>query len=158
LYDPKTCTWFLRNELTTGMADLTFGFGAPGSGWLPVVGDWASASGTQALAAGGVLASATAPLSQATLQPIVAGAGASSSSLAVMTQPSYVTAPAADAEFARLGSGTQLQAVDPQAVDQMAGLGDLDTPATSTVSAMLPTGIRRNVSVGEIDAIFAQQG
>jgi parallel beta-helix repeat protein len=40
LYDPKTCTWYLRNELTTGVADITIGYGPPGAGWLPLVGDW----------------------------------------------------------------------------------------------------------------------
>jgi hypothetical protein len=40
LYDPKTCTWYLRSELTTGVADITLGYGPPGAGWLPVVGDW----------------------------------------------------------------------------------------------------------------------
>jgi hypothetical protein len=40
LYDPKTCTWYLRNSLTTGVADITIGYGPPGAGWLPLVGDW----------------------------------------------------------------------------------------------------------------------
>jgi hypothetical protein len=40
LYDPKSCTWYLRNSLTTGVADITIGYGAPGQGWQPVVGDW----------------------------------------------------------------------------------------------------------------------
>jgi hypothetical protein len=40
LYDPKTCTWYLRNELTTGVADITIGYGPAGAGCLPVVGDW----------------------------------------------------------------------------------------------------------------------
>jgi hypothetical protein len=137
MYDPATCTWYLRNELSTGVADITFGFGAAGAGWLPVVGDWGGAPGPQALAAGSALVTATAsaPLSQADF-----------------IDPT----PAADVEFARLGSGTQVQAIDSQAVDQLAGLGGLDTPATSTVSGLLPTGVRRNVSPGEIDAIFAQ--
>jgi hypothetical protein len=45
LYDPATCTWYLRNELTTGAADITIAYGPPGQGWLPLVGDWAG-SGT----------------------------------------------------------------------------------------------------------------
>jgi hypothetical protein len=40
LYDPKTCTWYLRNELTTGVADITIGYGPPEAGWEPIVGDW----------------------------------------------------------------------------------------------------------------------
>ena len=40
MYDPATGTWYLRNALSTGVADMTFGFGSPGAGWLPVVGDW----------------------------------------------------------------------------------------------------------------------
>ena len=40
LYDRKTCTWYLRNELTTGVADITIGYGPAGAGWQPVVGDW----------------------------------------------------------------------------------------------------------------------
>jgi len=78
--------------------------------------------------------------------------------------------PAKDEEFARLGSGSQLQAVDPQAVDRMdlltvvehelghvAELDDLNSSATSLMSGMLPTGVRRNVTANEVDAIFAQQ-
>jgi Tol biopolymer transport system component len=40
LYDPVASVWYLKNDCTGGMADATFGFGAPGAGWLPVVGDW----------------------------------------------------------------------------------------------------------------------
>ena len=43
LYDPKTCTWMLRNSLTTGVADITFSYGAAGQGWKPVAGDWPAA-------------------------------------------------------------------------------------------------------------------
>jgi hypothetical protein len=40
LYDRQTACWYLRNSNTTGAADITFGFGVPGSNWVPVVGDW----------------------------------------------------------------------------------------------------------------------
>jgi hypothetical protein len=39
-YDRQTATWYLRNSNTTGVADITFGFGVPGSNWVPIVGDW----------------------------------------------------------------------------------------------------------------------
>ena len=52
----------LRNSLTTGVANMTFTFGQPltppGTGWLPVTGDW---SGSLAeLAANGPSSSAAA--------------------------------------------------------------------------------------------------
>ncbi len=39
-FDPRTATWYLRNENTPGAADVVapFPYGAPG--WIPVVGDW----------------------------------------------------------------------------------------------------------------------
>jgi hypothetical protein len=47
LFDPATCTWYLRNSLSGGYADVTFSYGDPdlthGHGdanWIPVVGDW----------------------------------------------------------------------------------------------------------------------
>jgi len=30
----------LKNHDTSGDADMTFGYGAPGAGWLPIAGDW----------------------------------------------------------------------------------------------------------------------
>ena len=30
----------LRNSLTTGAADLSFGYGPPGAGWQPLTGCW----------------------------------------------------------------------------------------------------------------------
>ncbi|KAB2935822.1 MAG: hypothetical protein F9K25_02540 [Candidatus Contendobacter sp.] len=40
LYNPATSFFFLRNSNTQGIADLTFNYGPPGAGWLPIVGDW----------------------------------------------------------------------------------------------------------------------
>lgn len=40
LYAPASSTFFLRNTLDSGPANEVVGFGAPGAGWLPVVGDW----------------------------------------------------------------------------------------------------------------------
>ncbi|MDG4596620.1 MAG: CARDB domain-containing protein, partial [Candidatus Contendobacter sp.] len=40
LYNPATSAFYLRNSNTTGIADLTFGYGPPGAGWLPLAGDW----------------------------------------------------------------------------------------------------------------------
>jgi hypothetical protein len=40
LYDPAASVWYLRDSATTGMADHVFGYGEPGAGWTPVVGDW----------------------------------------------------------------------------------------------------------------------
>jgi autotransporter-associated beta strand protein len=40
LYDPETSTFYLRDSNTSGSATNTFGYGQPGAGWLPVVGDW----------------------------------------------------------------------------------------------------------------------
>jgi hypothetical protein len=47
LFDPVNCVWYLRNSLSSGFADWTFGYGDPqqtnGQGdrnWQPLVGDW----------------------------------------------------------------------------------------------------------------------
>jgi len=40
LYDPATSTFYLRNSNTPGAADLTFGYGPAGLGWLPLAGDF----------------------------------------------------------------------------------------------------------------------
>ena len=40
LYNPTTSTFYLTDSLTTGVAQYTFGFGAAGGGWTPLVGDW----------------------------------------------------------------------------------------------------------------------
>jgi hypothetical protein len=76
---------------------------------------------------------------------MVATAVADFSSLPAATQANHVAS-----------DQPQLTAIDPQAADQVAGLGDLDSPATSLTSGMLPSGMLRNATVGEVDAIFAQ--
>jgi hypothetical protein len=40
LYAASTARWFLRNSNSTGFADLDFVFGPPGSGMIPLAGDW----------------------------------------------------------------------------------------------------------------------
>jgi Tol biopolymer transport system component len=40
LYDPNTSLWYLANTLGSGPADVSLGFGVPGAGWKPIVGDW----------------------------------------------------------------------------------------------------------------------
>ena len=40
LYDPMTAMFYLRNSLTTGMADIAFPYGSAQSGWQPLIGDW----------------------------------------------------------------------------------------------------------------------
>jgi len=40
LYDPIASNFFLRNSNSTGVADLFFGYGAAGGGWIPITGDW----------------------------------------------------------------------------------------------------------------------
>ncbi|MBK6426742.1 MAG: FG-GAP repeat protein [Blastocatellia bacterium] len=40
VYVPSTGSWFLRNDNSPGAADLVFGYGPPGIGWLPLKGDW----------------------------------------------------------------------------------------------------------------------
>lgn len=43
LYETATSTFYIKNALTGGglsSADLKFQFGAAGSGWIPLVGDW----------------------------------------------------------------------------------------------------------------------
>jgi large repetitive protein len=66
----------LRNSNTTGVADIDFGFGAPGQGWLPIVGNWVGPAGSPLMATDAVNASGAdlAPLASADLQPIVAEA------------------------------------------------------------------------------------
>lgn len=40
LYDPTASKFYLRNSNTTGIADITLSYGAPGCGWTPLTGDW----------------------------------------------------------------------------------------------------------------------
>jgi hypothetical protein len=49
LYVPGQSVFYLRNENATGAADITFAFGQPGAGWIPLAGDW---YGTQAQGVG----------------------------------------------------------------------------------------------------------
>jgi hypothetical protein len=174
MYDPSSGTWYLRNELSTGVADLTFGFGSPGAAWLPVVGDWTGLSV-------GAPASASTALSQTDAQSTGAAAGVSSALPPALSLANYLTSnlpiaevkqvaantaavdqntvgqglpvdptPVADNEFARLGSSPQLSAIDPWALDHVAGLDDSDSWSTTLVS-----GARRLPGPTEIDAIFA---
>jgi hypothetical protein len=36
----STSTFFLRNSHAPGPADVVFGYGPPGAGWIPLAGDW----------------------------------------------------------------------------------------------------------------------
>ena len=40
VYDPQTSTFYLKNEATDGLADITVQYGPPGGNFLPVAGDW----------------------------------------------------------------------------------------------------------------------
>jgi uncharacterized delta-60 repeat protein len=47
MFDPASSTWYLRNSLSSGFADWTFGYGDPGytvgqgdRNWVPLAGDW----------------------------------------------------------------------------------------------------------------------
>ena len=40
VYDPAAAVFRLRNSPSTGPPDLTFRFGPPRGGWLPIAGDW----------------------------------------------------------------------------------------------------------------------
>jgi len=40
LYDPTTSIFYLKNANSEGVADITFPFGTPNRGWLPIAGDW----------------------------------------------------------------------------------------------------------------------
>lgn len=40
IYVQATASWFLRNDNSPGAADLVFGYGPAGVGWLPLRGDW----------------------------------------------------------------------------------------------------------------------
>jgi RHS repeat-associated protein len=40
LYDPASANFYLKNANSAGNADVTFGFGPGGLGWLPLTGDW----------------------------------------------------------------------------------------------------------------------
>lgn len=40
LYDPVSSIFYLTSTLATATAERTFGYGAPGAGWLPVSGVW----------------------------------------------------------------------------------------------------------------------
>ena len=40
LYNPDAGAFFLRNSNSSGVADISFSFGAAGLGWIPLVGDW----------------------------------------------------------------------------------------------------------------------
>jgi hypothetical protein len=79
--------------------------------------------------------------------------------------------PNQDQEFAAQRGTAQLQAVDPRAVDHMdlltvvehelghtAGMDDLDASATSLMSGQLETGILRDVTPADVDAVFSSAG
>jgi hypothetical protein len=40
LYNPATSWFYLRDENVTGVADYSFGYGAPHGGWTVLTGDW----------------------------------------------------------------------------------------------------------------------
>ncbi len=40
LYNPAASSFFLRNSNSSGVANLSFAYGPPGAGWLPLTGDW----------------------------------------------------------------------------------------------------------------------
>jgi hypothetical protein len=40
LFDPAASTFYLRATISTGPADYSFGFGAPGADWTVLEGDW----------------------------------------------------------------------------------------------------------------------
>ena len=40
LYDPKTCTWYLRNRIDHGSGRHHHRLRSARPGWLPLVGDW----------------------------------------------------------------------------------------------------------------------
>jgi hypothetical protein len=40
LFYPAPSQFLLRNSNTGGAADLSFAYGPPGAGWLPIVGNW----------------------------------------------------------------------------------------------------------------------
>ena len=76
--------------------------------------------------------------------------------------------PAKDEEFSATGSGSQLQAIDPRAVDRMdlltvvehelghiAGLDDLASSMSSLMSSSLGEGLRRSPTAKEVEAVFA---
>lgn len=49
IYTPSSSIFNLRNSNTTGFADLTFGFGPPFGGWLPLADHWQPGADTIAL-------------------------------------------------------------------------------------------------------------
>lgn len=40
MYDPATSNFFLRTSNDAGVSNLSFGYGAPGAGWMAIAGDW----------------------------------------------------------------------------------------------------------------------
>jgi hypothetical protein len=150
MYNPASVMWFLRNSLSTGIADVTFCCDTTDGGGIPVVGDWTSAhsgqpqttsgtGGTQLLSGtllvsqdGGTMINpglfviAPSPVSQTSYVPSNL-AGASIGQAAGNTV--YVGQNAA----VQLEPDTPLQSADPQAIDYVIGLGDLDSSATSVV-------------------------
>jgi hypothetical protein len=104
LYNPTKSKFFLRNTTSLqgptdlGYADITFTYGPPNSGWLPIVGDWNGPTGSPLLAAGGSVAAAagTPTLTQSELQPIIneaitrwADAGLDAATLAKFSQVQF---------------------------------------------------------------------
>jgi hypothetical protein len=76
--------------------------------------------------------------------------------------------PTKDEEFASLGNGNQLHAIDSRAVDRMdllsvvehelghlAGLEDLNGFDSSLMSGLLGNGVRRTVTAKEVETVFA---
>jgi hypothetical protein len=40
VFVPTTSDFFLRNANASGLADIVFGYGPDGAGWVPIAGDW----------------------------------------------------------------------------------------------------------------------
>jgi hypothetical protein len=97
-YNPSAAGWYLYNSNANVAVAASFGFGAPGTNWQPIVGNW-TALGVPQLAAGNRLpATATVtPLTPGALAPIIAAAiddwaaaGASATVLNQMSQAQFV--------------------------------------------------------------------
>jgi sugar lactone lactonase YvrE len=123
LYDPSGSQFYLTTSLTTGMANITFGFGAPGAGWLPLAGTWSVAHEQ----APGVVTSWAGTAAARLHAARLAGAGRAETignplglERRTAGQGGFVDpAPSEEEEFVARGTGAWQQALDPLAVDQI---------------------------------------
>jgi hypothetical protein len=112
LYDPGTAAFYLKNSNTGGFADTVFSYGAIGTGWTPIVGNWGLA-GSQSPSAAAAANSTPVPGSSSAdtlLAAMMAQSAVSTRELALASD-SFATVPDAAAVLNTAASQPQRNVV-----------------------------------------------